>query len=153
LQELPADAAKGSPQLAKYLTADQPMTRYYAALIAWRAEKNPASVEALAALLKVYEPLPGEVYLPGQAHSAPLIAARAAEQLGVMGTGAKRALPALRAAEARGFVMWYFFESRLQRVDGAVYIPSDYHDYHRMMRVIVTGQAAAAAIQQIESGE
>jgi HEAT repeat protein len=154
LNELPTTAIKGSPQLAKWMAKGDAVTRYYAAALAWKVEKNKAAIPVLASLTNDLTPFNDS---ERSLKYNDVVAGRAIALLQKIGPDAKGALPALRQAVVRGFVMWYFVESRYERYGDLVSIPSvgpssdSFASYQMVALQVALGDTARDAIAAIES--
>ncbi len=100
-----SNTAKATPALLKLLSAEDPISSYWAAAILWRSERHSAAVTACAKLLAAD---PRLTFSPSRFadHAAP-IAERAANLLCEIGPEARAALPSLRQAVAVKWSLWF----------------------------------------------
>jgi HEAT repeat protein len=137
LTTLDRGTLKGSAQLAKLLTADNDVVRFYAALLAWETEKNPEAISVLAALLVSKKVLCEREI----AYTVDYVAWHSIGVLGNIGPEAKEAVPALQRIAAMGFIVWWFSTSHYER-------PGETRPFYLYDRVAL-GTAAQGAIDKI----
>jgi HEAT repeat protein len=149
LEELGPKAIKAAPALVKLLKHDDAETRYRAAKVLWKLDKNPAVVPALVGLLAAEANIVDDI--PAWRHSKDLksnFAADAAKMLGEIGPDAKEALPALRKVVAIGIpasVLCGAYQSL-----GAHSTDEEYKQILRLCALVAVAEAAAEAINKIE---
>ncbi|QJW98302.1 hypothetical protein FTUN_5890 [Frigoriglobus tundricola] len=154
LEELGAKANKAVPSLLKLLKHDDAESRYRAAVMLWKWEKNTAAVPALASVLTAEAKIRRDRL---QVESN--FAADAARMLGEIGPDAKAVLPALREAVTIGIpasvLSKVYFDLAITSYPGtAVYLVSgkekEYELHLRYQSLVTVAQAAEEAINKIE---
>jgi HEAT repeat protein len=156
LEELGPKAIKAAPALVKLLKHDDAETRYRAAALLWKLEKNPSAVSALVGLLAAEAKIDSSQFNGVTLKSN--LAASAAQMLGEIGPSAKDALPALREAASWGastsILSGTYYGLAMRKVEGASITWLDDDTYRisvRFRALAEVSRAATEAIKKIES--